>query len=141
MWRCLNTSSHRSRDSLHVVCGLYFPDRMGIRSFTVLPNSETMPGDIFIVGSEVFRYWRIDVWNASMLISPSLPTLPKISRLKVLTPTSAQPLLCGNAIELRQWCAPHQLKNSLVMWDTNMVPHLMRAHERCYRWKRCVIGS
>ena len=53
MWQCLNASFHRFSDSLHVVCGLYFPGRMGIRSLTSLPNKH-MAGDILVVGSGVF---------------------------------------------------------------------------------------
>ena len=121
MWWSLNASFHNCRDSLHVVCGLYFPGRMGMRSLTGLPNTH-MAGDIFVVGSGVFRYWRIAAWNASMLMAPFFPTLPVINLLTVLTPTSALQFLCGNATELRQWCTPHWRRNSLVVWDTNSGP-------------------
>ena len=105
---------------------------MGMRSLTGLPNTH-MAGDIFVVGSGVFRhrcipgsdspiYWRIAAWNASMLMAPSFPTMPVINLLTALTPTSALQLLCGNATELRRWCTPHWRRNSLVAWDTNSGP-------------------
>ena len=118
---CLSASSRSCRDSLHVLCGLYFAGRMGMRSFTGLPNTH-MVGNIFELGSGVFRYWRIAAWNASMLMVPSFPTLPAINLLTVLTPTSALHLLCGNATELRRWCTPHWCRNFLVVWDTNSGP-------------------
>ena len=92
-----------------------------MRSFIGLPNTH-MAGDIFVVGSVVFLYWRIAFWNASMLTAPSLPTLPVISLLMVLTPTLALQLLCGKATELRQWWTPHWHRNSLVEWATNSGP-------------------
>ena len=92
-----------------------------MRSLTGLPNTH-MAGDIYVVGSGVFRYWRIAAWNASMLMAQSFSTLPVINLLTVLTPISALQLLCGNATELRWWCTPHWRRNSLVAWDMNSGP-------------------
>ena len=75
-----------------------------MRSLTGRPNTH-MAGDILVVGSGVFLYCRIASWNASMSMAPSLPTLPVINLLTVLTPTSALQLLCGNATELSRWCS------------------------------------
>ena len=67
---CAGVLKPRSRDSFQVVCGLYFPGRMGMRSFTGLPNKH-MAGEIFVMGSGVLRYCRIAAWNASTLMAPS----------------------------------------------------------------------
>ena len=42
--------SLKFRESLQVGCGLYFPGRMGIRSFIGLPKIH-MAGESFVVGS------------------------------------------------------------------------------------------
>ncbi len=85
--------------------GWYFPGKMGIRSFIGRPKIH-MEGDSLVVGSGVFLYCKMAFWNVSMLIAPFLPVLPVMSRLTVLTPSSALQLLCGKATELRRWCTP-----------------------------------
>ena len=43
--------------------GCISQDRMGMRSFTGLPNKH-MARDIFVVGLGVFRNWRITAWRS-----------------------------------------------------------------------------
>ena len=79
-----------------------------MRSLTGLPNTH-MAGDIFVVRSGVFLYWRIAAWNASILMAPFFPTLPVINLLIVLTPTSALQLLCENATG----CVGYELRSAI----------------------------
>ena len=100
---CLERSalSRMSKFCFHMVWRSNLPGRMGIRSFTGLPNTH-MAGDIRVAGSGVFLYCRTALWKASESRLPFAVTLPVSRRFIVLTPTSARQLLWGNATELRR---------------------------------------
>ena len=136
----LNASSRNCRYSLHVVCGLYFPGRMGMRSLTGLPNMH-IAGDIF-----VGRVWGVPVLEDRCLecIEVDGTILPNIasdqSFLTVLTPTSALQLLCGKATELRRWCTPIGVEIPWLRGIRTQVCRLMTVRLGCRRWQRCVVG-
>ena len=96
--RFLNASSLAAKVSRQVLCSLYFPGRMGIKSHIGLPKTH-ITGESLVSLSGVLRYWRIARWNISVFRSPLGPVLSISNRFTVFTPISALQLPCGKATE------------------------------------------
>ena len=60
--RFINASSLAAKVSRQVLCGLYFPGRMRIKSGIGLPKTH-IAGESLVSLSGVLRYWRIARWN------------------------------------------------------------------------------
>ena len=73
-----------------------------MKSLIDLPKTH-IAGDSVVSLSGQLRYCNIARWKESVSSSPSGPVLSVISRLVVLTPTSARQLLWGNATDDRRW--------------------------------------
>lgn len=121
LWRWRRADSRRVRFSCQVLCGRYLSRMIGIMSLMGRPKRQDA-GDCLVEGSGELRYWRIARWKVLTLRSLLVPTFPEISRLIVLTATSARQLLCGKATELSLWCTRQLLKNRWVSWAVNSGP-------------------
>ena len=96
--RFLNASSLAAKVSRQVLCGLYFPGRMGIKSRIGLPKTHRA-GESLMSLFGVLRYWKIARWNLSVFRSPLGPVLSISNCFTVFTPISALQLLWGKATE------------------------------------------
>ena len=93
----LNASSLAAKVSHQVLCGLYFPGRMRIKSRIGLPKIH-IAGESLVSLSGVLRYWRIAGWNLSVFRSPFAPVIHQQS-FHGFAPISALQLLWGKAME------------------------------------------
>ena len=100
---------------------MYRPGRMGMKSLIGRPNTH-WAGDNFVSGSGVLRYWRMARCSALVLKLPVGLVLLVISRLTVLTPTSALQFECGNATDNKRWCTPQSSRNWHVTAAVNSGP-------------------
>ena len=121
MWRWRSASSRAIMVSIQLLCGLYRPGGIGIKSRIGRPNMH-LAGDNFVSLSGVFLYCNIARWNASVLRSPLGLVFPVIKRLTVLTPTSARQLLWRNATDDSLWWTPQSCSNFRIVMDVNSGP-------------------
>ena len=90
--RIRNASSRASSVSRQVLCGLYLPGGIGIKSLIGWPKMH-VASESLVSLSGAFLYWSIARWNAFVSRLPSDPVLSASSRFIDLPPISDLQLL------------------------------------------------